>query len=98
MLAIPIVNQHVLNAVVLYGAHANHTLLDPDEVELLHQLAKAAATSHQQVRIATLTREIAALTAANSALTREYSVEKLRNDRLEGSLRTLVLERGAGER
>jgi hypothetical protein len=98
VLAIPIVNQHVLSAVVLYGAHANHTLLDPDEVELLHQLAKAAATSHQQVRIATLTREIAALTTENSALTREYSVEKLRNDRLEGSLRMLVLEGGQGRR
>lgn len=56
VLAIPMVNQHALTAVVLYGAHANHTLLDPDELELLHRLAKAAATSHQQVRIATLER------------------------------------------
>ena len=58
MLAIPIVNQHELAAVVLYGAHTNATLPDPDEVVLLHALAKAAATSHQRVRIATLTREI----------------------------------------
>jgi hypothetical protein len=57
LLAIPIVNQHVLAAVVLYGAHVNHTLLDPDEIELLHALAKAAATSHSQVRIATLKHE-----------------------------------------
>lgn len=57
VLAIPVVNQHVLTAVVLYGSHANSTLPDPDEVELLHALAKAAATSHQHVRIATLTRE-----------------------------------------
>ncbi len=56
VLAIPIVNQHALAAVVLYGSHVNHTLLDPDEIELLHQLAKAAATSHQQVRIGTLSR------------------------------------------
>jgi predicted RNase H-like nuclease (RuvC/YqgF family) len=48
----------VLAAVVLYGAHVNHTLLDPDEVALLEALAKAAATSHQQVRIAMLTREM----------------------------------------
>jgi hypothetical protein len=49
------------------------------------------------VKIARLTRENAALTTENSALNREYAVERLRNERLEGSLRTLVLERGAGE-
>ena len=58
VLAIPIVNQHVLAAVVLYGAHTNYTLLDPDEIELLHHLAKAAATSHSQVRIEMLQREM----------------------------------------
>ena len=42
VLAIPIMNQHELAAVVLYGAHTNHTLLDPDEIELLHTLAKAS--------------------------------------------------------
>ena len=57
MLAIPIVSQHALTAVVLYGSHVNGTLPDPDEVELLTALAKAAAASHQQVRIATLMRE-----------------------------------------
>ena len=60
VLAIPIVTQHTLNAVVLYGSHVNGTLPDPDEVELLAALAKAAATSHQQVRIAMLMRESAA--------------------------------------
>jgi len=60
VLAIPIVTQHTLNAVVLYGSHVNGTLPDPDEVELLAALAKAAATSHQQVRIAMLMRERAA--------------------------------------
>ena len=57
VLAIPIVSQHALNAIVLYGSHVNGTLPDPDEVELLEALATAAATSHQQVRIATLMRE-----------------------------------------
>jgi hypothetical protein len=57
VLAIPVVSQHSLNAIVLYGSHMNGTLPDPDEVELLEALAKAAATSHQQVRIATLMRE-----------------------------------------
>jgi GAF domain-containing protein len=74
VLAIPIVNQHVLTAVVLYGAHVNHTLLDPDEIELLHALAKAAATSHQQVRIAMLQREKAA--AEREAEARQVRIEE----------------------
>ncbi len=57
VLAIPVVNQHVLTAVMMFGSHTNSTLPDPDEVELLHALAKAAAASHQHVRVATLTRE-----------------------------------------
>jgi len=90
VLAIPIVNQHVLSAVVLYGAHTNCTLLDPDEVELLHQLAKAAATSHGQVRIATLARE-------NLALSRETEVQRAKNEQLEASLRVFAQGRGVGE-
>lgn len=57
VLAIPVLNQHALTAVVLYGGHANSTLPDPDEVKLLDALVKAAAASYQQVRIATLARE-----------------------------------------
>jgi len=91
VLAIPIVNQHVLAAVVLYGAHVNHTLLDPDEIDLLHALAKAAATSHSQVRIAMLQREVATLTS-------EKTVEKARNEQLEASLRVLAQQRPALER
>jgi GAF domain-containing protein len=89
VLAIPIVNQHVLNAVVLYGAHRNSTLPDPDEIELLHALAKAAATSHQQVRIAMLAREIAAHKARNDQL--EATVAELRtilHHRVEGPARS----------
>jgi hypothetical protein len=80
VLAIPIVTQHVLTAVVLYGAHVNATLPDPDEVVLLEALAKAAAASHQQVRIAMLQREV-------MALTNDKTVEKARNEQLEASLR-----------
>jgi len=87
VLAVPIVHQHVLTAVMLYGAHVNHTLPDPDEVELLHALAKASATSYQQVRIATLSREVA-------ALRREISEEKARNDQLETALQSLADARG----
>ena len=84
VLAIPVVNQHALSAVVLYGSHANHTLVDPDEVELLQALTKAAAAAHQQVRLTTLTREA--------------ETQRIRNDQLEASLRVLAQERGAVER
>ena len=87
VLAIPIVNQHALTAVALYGAHVNHTLPDPDEVQLLHELAKASTASYQQVKLATLTREIADLTREVAALRTENAEEKARNDRLQESLR-----------
>jgi hypothetical protein len=84
VLAIPIVNQHALSAVVLYGSHANHTLVDPDEVELLQALTKAAAAAHQQVRI--------------TMLTREAETQRIRNEQLEASLRVFAQERAVGER
>ena len=87
VLAVPVVNQHVLIAVVLYGAHSDSTLPDPDEVSLLRALANAAAASHQHVRIANLKRE-------NQA-------QKERNDRLEVTvteLRELLRERGPVQR
>jgi GAF domain-containing protein len=84
VLAIPIVNQHALSAVVLYGSHANHTLVDPDEVELLQALTKAAAAAHQQVRITTLTREA--------------ETQRTRNEQLEASLRVFAQERAVAER
>jgi hypothetical protein len=88
VLAIPIVNQHVLAAVVLYGSHANHTLLDPDEIDLLHALAKAAATSHSQVRIAMLQREVA-------GLSRETEAQQKMLERFEAKLGALVQEGAA---
>ena len=87
VLAIPVVSQHTLNAVVLYGSHVNGTLPDPDEVTLLEALAKAAATSHQQVRIATLVRE-------KEAAERESELHRARSAQLESSLRVLAQGRG----
>jgi len=87
MLAVPMVSQHALSAVVLYGSHVNGTLPDPDEVELLAALARAAATSHQQVRIATLTRE-------KEAAEHQAETERARNAQLEASLQLLARERG----
>jgi len=68
VLAIPLINQHALTALVLYSGHCNSSLPDPDEVELLQALAKAAAASHQQVRIALLTRRNEQLEAATAEL------------------------------
>jgi Tfp pilus assembly protein PilN len=77
----------VLTAVVLYGAHVNATLPDPDEVTLLEALAKAAATSHQQVRIAMLQREVA-------ALSRETQAQQMMLQRFEAKLGALVQRHG----
>jgi hypothetical protein len=82
--------QHSLTAVVLYGAHVNSTLPDPDEVELLGALAKAAATSHQQVRIANLAREKAELARETLKLKYGAEIEKGRNDQLSALLRERV--------
>jgi hypothetical protein len=90
VLAIPIVAQHSLNAVVLYGSHVNGTLPDPDEVVLLEALAKAAATSYQQVRIATLMRENTALTIEKSALALEKETQQKMIDRFESKLGALA--------
>lgn len=88
VLAIPIVNQHVLAAVILYGAHTNHTLLDPDEIELLHALAKAAAASHQQVRIAMLMRDVTALGRKTDGLERDKETQQKMIERLEALVQT----------
>ena len=99
MLAIPIVTQHSLTAVVLYGAHVNHTLLDPDEIGLLHQLAKGAATSHQQVRIAMLQQEKAAVQREAEARQIRIEEQQKRISDLEPSsveLRELVRVRLSG--
>lgn len=58
VLAVPLASQKALRAVMLYGAHRNSTLPDPDEVLLLHELAMAAEASYQQVRIQALSREL----------------------------------------
>jgi hypothetical protein len=89
VLALSIVNQHALTAMVLYGAHVNHTLLDPDEIELLHALAKAAATSHQQVRIAMLAKE-------NAALVQETAAQQKIIERFEALVQTRMMGAGQG--
>jgi hypothetical protein len=89
VLAIPIVTQHVLMAVVLYGAHVNSTLPDPDEVALLEALAKAAAVSHQQVRIAMLAREKEAAEREKAAVESEAEARLVRIEEQERTIARL---------
>jgi hypothetical protein len=90
VLAVPIFNDRTLMAVALYGAHTNHTLPDPDEIRLLHELAKASAASYQRAKLASLTREIADLAREVAALRTENAEEKARNDQLQESLKAVA--------
>lgn len=48
-LAVPVTVRHELVSFTLYGAHANGAQLDPDEVELLEELAREAARAYDHV-------------------------------------------------
>jgi GAF domain-containing protein len=48
-LAIPVSVRHELVSFTLYGAHTNGAQLDPDEVELLKELAREAARAYDHV-------------------------------------------------
>jgi hypothetical protein len=48
-LAVPVSVRHELACFTLYGAHTNGAQLDPDEVELLEELAREAARAYDHV-------------------------------------------------
>ena len=48
-LAVPVTVRHELVSFTLYGAHANGAQLDPEEVELLEELAREAASAYDHV-------------------------------------------------
>jgi hypothetical protein len=48
-LAVPVTVRHGLVSFTLYGAHANGAQLDPDEVEMLQELAREAARAYDHV-------------------------------------------------
>jgi hypothetical protein len=48
-LAVPVSVRHELVSFTLYGAHTNGAQLDPDEVELLKELAREAARAYDHV-------------------------------------------------
>ena len=48
-LAVPVTVRHELVSFTLYGAHANGAQLDPEEVELLEELAREASRAYDHV-------------------------------------------------
>jgi hypothetical protein len=48
-LAVPVTVRHELVSFTLYGAHTNGAQLDPDEVEMLEELAREAARAYDHV-------------------------------------------------
>ena len=48
-LAVPVTVRHELVSFTLYGAHANGAQLDPEEVELLQELAREASRAYDHV-------------------------------------------------
>lgn len=63
VIAVPVVVRHELVSFTLYGAHQNGAQLDPDEIELLSELAKEAARAYDHIE-AVRVRERYALGAA----------------------------------
>jgi hypothetical protein len=64
-LAVPVVVRHELVSFTLYGAHANGAQIDPDEVELLEDLAREAARAYDHVDAVRTRERFAALTAVS---------------------------------
>lgn len=65
-LAVPVTVRHELISFTLYGAHANGAQLDPEEVELLEELAREAARAYDHVE-AERTRALYAQLAARQS-------------------------------
>lgn len=49
VIAIPITVRHELVSFALYGAHSNGAQLDPDEIELLEELAREASRAYDHI-------------------------------------------------
>ncbi len=62
VLAVPITVRHELVSFVLYGAHRNGAQLDPEEVELLEELAREASRAYDHIEAVRTRERFAALT------------------------------------
>jgi len=65
-LAIPVTVRHELVSFTLYGAHSNGAQLDPEEVELLEELAREAARAYDHVEAQRARARYAQLAAQRS--------------------------------
>lgn len=68
-LAIPVTVRHELVSFTLYGAHTNGAQLDPDEVELLKELAREAARAYDHVEAERARERYAQFVAQGTAQT-----------------------------
>ena len=65
-LAIPVTVRHELVSFTLYGAHSNGAQLDPEEVDLLEELAREAARAYDHVEAQRARARYAQLAAQRS--------------------------------
>jgi hypothetical protein len=63
-LAVPVTVRHELVCFTLYGAHTNGAQLDPDEVELLEELAREASRAYDHVEAVRVRERYARLPVA----------------------------------
>lgn len=66
-LAVPVTVRHELVSFTLYGAHTNGAQLDPEEVELLEELAREASRAYDHVEAERARQRYAQLAAKDSA-------------------------------
>lgn len=65
-LAVPVTVRHELITFTLYGAHANGAQLDPEEVDLLEELAREASRAYDHVEAERVRARYAELVARHS--------------------------------
>jgi hypothetical protein len=63
VLAVPVTVRHELVSFVLYGPHRNGSQLDPEEVELLDELAREASRAYDHIDAVHMRERYATLTA-----------------------------------
>jgi hypothetical protein len=64
VLAVPVMVRHDLVSFTLYGPHRNGSQLDPDEVELLEELAREASRAYDHIEAVRLRERYANLSTA----------------------------------
>lgn len=65
-LAVGVIRDRMLSAIVLYGRHANGTEIEPQERRLLGRLGDAAAVAYETVEVAALRRRVRELEARST--------------------------------